>query len=57
MNKKKKLKIENITVKSFVTSLTGEEKNKIYGGLLGATDPLWMCKSFTEWMDCSNYCQ
>lgn len=56
MNKKKKLKIENIAVKSFVTSLTGEEKSKINGGLLAATDPLWMCKSYTNPEGCTNDC-
>ena len=52
----KKLKIENITVKSFITALTVEEKNKINGGVLGATDPIWMCKSYTQWTDCSDNC-
>ncbi len=51
---KKKLKLEDIKIESFVTSLSEEERIKIYGGKPGATEPddtcvnrlkspVWMC--------------
>lgn len=51
---KKKLKLEDIKIESFITSLSEEERTKIYGGQVGATDPddtcvnllkspVWLC--------------
>lgn len=39
MKKKKKLHLEAIKVKSYVTSLENDEKNKVKGGWMFPTEP------------------
>jgi len=43
---KKKVKIESLEVQSFVTTLSGEEKNKVKGAIMSTDDLNDACHSY-----------
>jgi hypothetical protein len=56
MKKKKKFNLEVIKVKSFITSLNDDEKNKINGGIPGLTDPDDTCMTQVTCDTCISQC-
>lgn len=56
MKSKKKIHLEAINVKSFVTSLANDEKTKIKGGFIKLSEPPICTDHQTETCQCTDTC-
>jgi hypothetical protein len=52
MKTKKKIKLENIRIQSFVTSLSHDERKRLKGGGIPFS-PIWMCDPDKETDTCT----